>query len=296
MNKFFVKKKKAMTLIEVLVSLAIFAIIVVPLGILVTTSVRTNKKSENLQKYSLAAQKIIESIKAQHEAEGSGNIELNITDTPQYMTQMGTTTDTSKYNLGYSITGADIGMGDNVKADITYQRKSDISYQPNEVTSTTYDATINITGTNTFTLSSASISNTYSSKGNIEIVSDDSTIKINNASDSSNIVTLSSITNAVKKVKIINSASNDVTISADNNSTGSDTILSMYTFKNDSSSGSINCSPESSNVRVYSNLQQITDGSNIKGVYDVHVNIYSWINGTKGVAYYDLISSINIYD
>ncbi|MDT8715480.1 prepilin-type N-terminal cleavage/methylation domain-containing protein [Clostridium sp. 19966] len=296
MNKFFVKKKKAMTLIEVLVSLAIFAMIVVPLGILVTTSVRTNKKSENLQKYSLAAQKIIESIKAQHDADGSGNIELNITDTPQYMTQMGTTTDTSKYNLGYSITGADIGMGDNVKADITYQRKSDISYQPNEVTSTTYDATINITGTNTFTLSSASISNTYSSKGNIEIVSDDSTIKINNASDSSNIVTLNSITNAVKKVKIINSASNAVTISADNNSTGSDTILSMYTFKNDSSNGSINCSPESSNVRVYSNLQQITDGSNIKGVYDVHVNIYSWINGTKGAAYYDLISSINIYD
>lgn len=295
MNKIFVKKKKGMTLIEVVVSLAIFAIIVIPLGLLVTTSVKTNKKSENVQQYSLNSQKIIEAIKAQHNVNADNTISLNLTDNVQYMTQMTTTTDSTKYNLGYSISNADIGLGDNVKADITYQRKNDISYAQNQATNISYDAVINLTSGTTFDLRSSAIVGSYTSKGSIEIASDDSSIKINNSSDGTNIVTLSSITSAVKKIKIITSTAGDITLFANNASTSSDKILSLYTYKKDSSSGNINCSAESNNIRVYQNLQEVSSTDANNGIYDINIKLYSISGGVRNKVY-EISSSINIFN
>ncbi|MCF0239605.1 MAG: prepilin-type N-terminal cleavage/methylation domain-containing protein [Streptococcus gallolyticus] len=56
-------KKKGVTLLEVIVSVAILAVISVPVGGMLITSVKTNKQVEDKQKAALLGQEILEEIK-----------------------------------------------------------------------------------------------------------------------------------------------------------------------------------------------------------------------------------------
>ena len=57
-------KKKGTTLIEVLISVAIFSIVSIPLSMMVISSIANNKKGENEQYAVSSAQQIIERLRA----------------------------------------------------------------------------------------------------------------------------------------------------------------------------------------------------------------------------------------
>ncbi|SHJ71255.1 prepilin-type N-terminal cleavage/methylation domain-containing protein [Clostridium cavendishii DSM 21758] len=57
------KKKKGLTLLEVVISLAIFAILLIPLANLILTSVKINRAAEEKQQAKIAAQKSMEALK-----------------------------------------------------------------------------------------------------------------------------------------------------------------------------------------------------------------------------------------
>lgn len=59
-----VKAKKGMTLIEVIISVALLAILIVPLSGLVMSSLKNNKSAEYRQKASYIGQKVLEELKA----------------------------------------------------------------------------------------------------------------------------------------------------------------------------------------------------------------------------------------
>ncbi len=77
--------KKGVTLLEVLISLAIFAIVATPIATMVIKTVSINKASENKQKAMIAAQKVMEEIKAVKDEDVSNlssyssKLNLNIT-------------------------------------------------------------------------------------------------------------------------------------------------------------------------------------------------------------------------
>lgn len=64
------KKKKGMTLLEVVIALAIIAIMLLPLASSLLTAVQANKKGDDLQKAKLLAQEIIEKLKIENKIEG----------------------------------------------------------------------------------------------------------------------------------------------------------------------------------------------------------------------------------
>lgn len=68
MNKKY-KVKKGITLLEVLISLAIFAIVATPIATMVIKTVTINQAAENKQKAMIAAQKVMEEVKAVPEEE-----------------------------------------------------------------------------------------------------------------------------------------------------------------------------------------------------------------------------------
>ena len=61
------KAKKGMTLIEVIISVALLSILIVPLSGLVISSLRNNKNSEYKQRASYVGQKVLEELKAYDE-------------------------------------------------------------------------------------------------------------------------------------------------------------------------------------------------------------------------------------
>lgn len=60
-----VNKKKGITLIEVIISVALIAILLIPLTNLVMTSIKRNKSAENKQEATNLGQKVVEELKAQ---------------------------------------------------------------------------------------------------------------------------------------------------------------------------------------------------------------------------------------
>ena len=62
-----VKAKKGMTLIEVIISVALLAILIIPLSGLVMSSLKNNINSEDMQKASYIGQKVLEELKAYDE-------------------------------------------------------------------------------------------------------------------------------------------------------------------------------------------------------------------------------------
>jgi prepilin-type N-terminal cleavage/methylation domain-containing protein len=73
------KKKKGLTLIEILISLTILAIIVIPISNLVLSSVKLNKSGEDKQKAVTIAQQIIEELKAAPKLESSMELSNGLT-------------------------------------------------------------------------------------------------------------------------------------------------------------------------------------------------------------------------
>ncbi|MBF8982641.1 type II secretion system protein [Lutibacter sp. B2] len=72
------KNKKGFTLIEIIVSIAILGIIIVPISSLFVTSVRMNKQSEEMMMASQKAQQIIEALRSDEKLKADPNEELKV--------------------------------------------------------------------------------------------------------------------------------------------------------------------------------------------------------------------------
>lgn len=70
-----VKAKKGMTLIEVIISVALLAILIIPISGLVMSSLKNNIKSEDMQKASYIGQKVLEELKSYDEINLKGETE-----------------------------------------------------------------------------------------------------------------------------------------------------------------------------------------------------------------------------
>lgn len=72
------KKKKGISLLEIVISIAILAIVSIPISGMILTSVKTNKSGEDKQKAALLGQQILEEIKVSTIREDGTNIIGNI--------------------------------------------------------------------------------------------------------------------------------------------------------------------------------------------------------------------------
>lgn len=70
-----IKAKKGMTLIEVIISVALLAILIIPISGLVMSSLKNNIKSEDMQKASYIGQKVLEELKSYDEINLKGETE-----------------------------------------------------------------------------------------------------------------------------------------------------------------------------------------------------------------------------
>lgn len=95
------QKKKGFTIIEVLISLAVFAVIVIPISLILMQGVTTNKKAEQKQQAMMIAQDIFETLKGYTEDQFIGFNSLEVRD--QKVIKTGNTL--SGVVDGYDITG-----------------------------------------------------------------------------------------------------------------------------------------------------------------------------------------------
>ena len=82
------KIKKGATLLEVVIGLAIIAIMIIPLMNSLLTSVKANKKAEEVQDAKLLGQQFIEKLRLQDEIKGGiiqvGDVEINLKENKEY--------------------------------------------------------------------------------------------------------------------------------------------------------------------------------------------------------------------
>lgn len=123
-----VNKRKGITLIEVIISIALIAILLIPLTNLVMTSIKKNKKAEVKQEATNLGQKIVEELKAQdtiqlHDFDSSTN-------TGKYTTLDGYVMNVSKLsNTKWKMEG----IGDKgLAVEATFNKNSDVKYNNNK--------------------------------------------------------------------------------------------------------------------------------------------------------------------
>ena len=71
------RKKKGATLLEIIISMAIIAILVIPISNLIMTSVMNNKRAKEKQNVKLLGQRISESIKDADIELGASSVVIN---------------------------------------------------------------------------------------------------------------------------------------------------------------------------------------------------------------------------
>ncbi|CDM67707.1 putative membrane protein [Clostridium bornimense] len=127
-----IKKKKGATLLEIIISMAIITIIIIPISDLIMSSVKNNKNAEEEQDIKLLAQSISEKLKV-------SDIDIDPT-----TTEISIGHDEIKLNgsVGhYSVSNKDIGNG--LTADITLDKRNDMPSN-NIARSLNWDSVIDI--------------------------------------------------------------------------------------------------------------------------------------------------------
>lgn len=300
MRKIFVKNKKGITLLEVVISIAILSIIIVPISMMVITSVKTSNNSQNKQQATVVAQKLIEDLKINNKPAGES---IKLLDRTIVLNKM--TAPDIGHDLGYKSTNLNVGEG--FTADMSFQRRgtykssTDATLNDND-----FDVIIEMTGKNSFKLTGKDISGTpylqYSCTfSNLLYIAEvsDTVIELYD-SDKSFKLSLQNISGQNGKVKIVYSADmvdSDIKVSS-YNTTDSDASkeLTVYCYKNNSEIVSNTVSNIGGYVNIYDNLKVINAPVNdTRGIYDVTIDLYKMDNGTRKKVY-DVKSSINLID
>ncbi|GFZ32512.1 hypothetical protein CSC2_30380 [Clostridium zeae] len=134
------KKKKGMTLLEVIISIAIIGIMIVPIGNMILTSVKINKNGEDKQQAVYLSQQVLDGLKSIGSFENATIVLNNDSSNPLLINALGT--------------AGSLNLGD-YRVDVTINRKNqDVSYNNND-TSTSYDEKVEVSrddDNRTFTL------------------------------------------------------------------------------------------------------------------------------------------------
>jgi len=274
------RKKKAMTLIEVLVSLAIFSIVIIPLSLLILASVRNNVASENTQQAVSKAQMLIEEIRANNDL---GNDRVTV--------KNGTITLVKKTGLAqgsieYIALKQDIG--DKFKADINIKRK--LSYNANTAVNAlnSYDLTI-IYKDGNLTVNGHSIATDYS--GNVQIncksLEDDSGIN-------KDVIYING-----DKTHLYNRINTNVLIYLESDTAHITSVdnrfsnpVSIYTkYDNQAAQDNNTVDVLFGNVYVYGNNLMSQNTTDTDGIYDIKIDIYK---AGKETSVYGTKASVSI--
>lgn len=298
MKKIFLKSKKGITLLEVIISVAILSIIIVPISMMVATSVRTSNNSESKQQATAIAQKLIEDLKINREPVGGAISLLNGTIALNKMAPPDT-----GHDIGYKATNLDVGEG--FTADMSFQRRE--TYKgatAATLNDSDFDAVIEMTGKNSFKLTGTPTgdplqsSYTFSDLLYIAEVSD-TVIEIYDTNKNFK-VSLQSKSGQTGKIKIVCSAdmeSSKIKVSS-YNTIDSDVskVLTVYCYKNNSGTVSDIVSNNGGYVNIYDDLKVVNVQANdTRGIYDVTIELYKMDNGTRKKVY-DVKSSVNLID
>lgn len=127
-----IRKKKGATLLEIIISMAIIAILVIPISDLIMSSVRNNRRAKDEQNAKLLGQRISEKLKV-------SDIEIN-----DKTTEVSIGHDEMKLNGSgghYMVSNKDIGNG--FTADITLDKRNDMP-SDNIARSLNWDTVIDI--------------------------------------------------------------------------------------------------------------------------------------------------------
>lgn len=200
-----IRKKKGATLLEIIISMAIIAILVIPISDLIMSSVRNNRRAKDEQNAKLLGQRISEKLKV-------SDIEIN-----DKTTEVSIGHDEMKLNGSgghYMVSNKDIGNG--FTADITLDKRNDMP-SDNIARSLNWDLVIdvvkeNINGINYYKLKKNKYDGatnkwidsgvSYLIDGNIISITNDTNveIKFNEIPDSNKPTNIEEKTYSIKKI------------------------------------------------------------------------------------------------
>lgn len=252
-------KKKGMTLIEAIISVALLSVLIIPISGLVMTSINTNKRAEIKQEATYIGQKLLEEMKVYDE------IILGVTKEFQLLN-------------GQKITK--VGESDNFVGKFIVD-KYDVELSLNKDNQFVYDNNIvsNEINTNEMDVVVEFVSNNTIKYNNVNyVISDNLTIKTpNNDTDELEVINgngtvIFKVTKASeRKNKILfvinNDFKGDVNIDFHNER---DEEVSIYVKKNSAVTGNLNINAFRGKIRIYNNINN-EDKNKIGNLYNINV-------------------------
>ena len=256
------KAKKGMTLIEVIISVALLSILIVPLSGLVISSLRNNKNSEYKQRASYVGQKVLEELKAYDE------ILLNIDGGTEYFELLdgdriikASVGNSFSGNFSRTIYGSisePLSTGEEIyQVSVTMERNDKFQYSDkdnlNEYSNADFRLNFLKDFNNKVNLASDPINKSLSVSNNDEIIvelNDNLNLKIykkNNEASSIDETKSAEINNKLL-LYVDETYSNSNNIEIKNYTSN---IIYVYLIKNAASSGKLNIIPNSGNVILY---------------------------------------------
>lgn len=270
-----IKNQNGLTLLEVIISLAIVSIMVVPVGNMLRMSISTNKKNDVKQHATLLGQEIIEEIDVLNNMDKNrlkfSNIELKAKDF------------NSNSNLEYYIN--DYGKS-KLNIEISAKLNADLNYDYNYIdTEKNLDGNFNLeTNSQNVQIKDAvndkfiaSFNNTSSEPVKFEIIKEESKVKLIINEDRNNIVILSNDVN-INSLKIMMYLTNkyvtndDLNIDIYNNS-GID--LELLVKKSYDSKGDVLIENKFGKLTIYNNIRdkEEIEENKIKDLYNINIKI-----------------------
>lgn len=252
-------KKKGMTLIEAIISVALLSVLIIPISGLVMTSINTNKRAEIKQEATYIGQKLLEEMKVYDE------IILEVTKEFQLLN-------------GQKITK--VGESDNFVGKFIVD-KYDVELSLNKDNQFVYDNNIvsNEINTNEMDVVVEFVSNNTIKYNNVNyVISDKLTIRTpNNDTDELEVINgdgtvIFKVTKASeRKNKILfvinNDFKGDVNIDFHNER---DEEVSIYVKKNSAVTGNLNINAFRGKIRIYNNINN-EDKNKIGNLYNINV-------------------------
>lgn len=252
-------KKKGMTLIEAIISVALLSVLIIPISGLVMTSINTNKRAEIKQEATYIGQKLLEEMKVYDE------IILGVTKEFQLLN-------------GQKITK--VGESDNFVGKFIVD-KYDVELSLNKDNQFVYDNNIvsNEINTNEMDVVVEFVSNNTIKYNNVNyVISDNLTIKTpNNDTDELEVINgngtvIFKVTKASeRKNKILfvinNDFKGDVNIDFHNER---DEEVSIYVKKNSAVTGNLNINAFRGKIRIYNNINN-EDKNKIGNLCNINV-------------------------
>ncbi|MGH4052610.1 MAG: type IV pilus modification PilV family protein [Clostridium sp.] len=285
-------KKKGTTLIEVLISMAIFSIVTIPLSMMIISSIVNNKKGENKQYAVSVAQQIIEKIRSNNTTK-PGIVSIQ-TDKEYKLKFLDNPVPAPGHDRSYLVSSSDVGNG--LEATVTFERKLAYESESTANIDVDYDLSIimdthSIKVTGTTSLANITGESTYTFSSDLKICNNNNnTIELKDNTTNKNLGTYKP--KDISKDGLINniqiSYSDDYgphEIQSENNATN---LLSVYILKNENNSNINKYTNSKGNIILYDDLP-----SDSNGIYDISVEIYKGESPNK-VRVYSTKTSVSI--